>query len=563
MAAQLRAAPGAQTLLEALPDAVIVADAAGHIVYANAAVSALLGHRPEQLLGRPLTVLMPERFRAAHAAGFAHFLSTGRGELLGVTTQVPGLHADGEEVPLDLTLSPLTGEAAGQVGGVVPGGVAVGVLRDARATVLLERQLHVSSYLAAILRVTAALAAAPDAETAFAGLLPALCEQLDWDAATLWQPDPHAHRLHHAGTWTAPGRAVAGWSAASPEQTFTRGQGLPGLAWRHRGPVVIDELGEDGRIPRAAAARADGLHTGVAFPLLHDQTLLGVCELLSRTARPVPTELLEVLAGAGRQIGQFLGRLRAESDLRGLADTLQRSLLPAGLPAIPGVELAVGYRPAGLGMLVGGDTYDILALPDGRWMALIADVCGSGAHAAALTALTRHTARAAAAAGNPPGQILAAVNAALLADRSDGPLRFVTACCLLLRFHEGCADGLLSVAGHPHPLLRTHAGTTTELGSTDRPLGIDADAVFRETTVHLGPGDILVLYTDGATESRNEAGEQFGEEHLRQIVSRDPALSAQGAAEAITVAVARHEHHSPRADDLAVLVLHLPRPTSE
>lgn len=558
MAAQGDATPVAPALLEALPDAVIVADADGNVLYANAAIQTLLGYRPEQLTGRSLTVLMPERFRPAHSAGFARFLATGRGELLGMTTQVPGLHVGGQEVPLDLTISAL----AGRLAQPAAGGVAVGVLRDASATVLLERQLRVSSYLTAILRVTAALAEAPDAEAAFARLLPALCEQLDWDAATFWQPDPHGNRLNHAGTWTAPGRTLPGWSTASPQQAFAHGEGLPGLAWRHRGPVVIDELGADARIPRAAAARADGLHTGVAFPLLHGETLLGVCELLSRTARPVPAELREVLAGAGRQIGQFLGRLRAESDLRGLADTLQRSLMPAGLPAIPGTELAVGYRPAGRGMLVGGDTYDVLALPDDRWMVLIADVCGTGAEAAALTALTRHTARAAATAGSGAGRILAAVNAALLAEAHSGPLRFVTACCLLLQPHEGGADGLLSVAGHPRPLLRTRDGTVTDVGVTDRPLGVDTGAEFRESPLRLCPGDTLVLYTDGVTESRDGAGEQFGEDRLVQLLGQGPVPGAQGAVEAITAAVARHESHSPTADDLAVLAVHLPRPAT-
>ncbi len=72
----------APTLLEALPDAVVVADAGGRILYANAALTVLLGHGPAELVGRPLTELMPDRFRSALAAGFARFLATGRGELI-------------------------------------------------------------------------------------------------------------------------------------------------------------------------------------------------------------------------------------------------------------------------------------------------------------------------------------------------------------------------------------------------------------------------------------------------------------------------------------------------
>ena len=254
--------------------------------------------------------------------------------------------------------------------------------------------MEVSRYLDATLRVTAALTEAADADVAFERLLPTLCAELDWDAATLWQPDACGARLRNAGTWMPPGRTAALLAADATERTFVRGEGLPGQVWRSRGPVVVEDLWNDPRFLRPEAARGDGLRTAVAFPVLRGDTLLGVCELYSRERRPVPPELLDVLASAGRQIGQFLARLRAESELRELADTLQRSLLPSHLPDIPGVELAARYRAGADGVFVGGDTYDVLPLPDGRWMVLIADVCGTGAEAAAITSLTRHTARA-------------------------------------------------------------------------------------------------------------------------------------------------------------------------
>ncbi|WP_324276263.1 PAS domain S-box protein [Blastococcus brunescens] len=96
-----------RALLAALPDTVVVADAEGRIAYVNAAVSALLGYRPTDLLGRSLTVLMPERFRNSHGAGFRRFRLTGEGELVGATTQVPALHAGGQEIAIDLTLARL------------------------------------------------------------------------------------------------------------------------------------------------------------------------------------------------------------------------------------------------------------------------------------------------------------------------------------------------------------------------------------------------------------------------------------------------------------------------
>ena len=546
----------AETLLDALPDTVVVADAEGRIAYVNAAVSALLGHDPAALLGRPLQVLMPERFRGAHGAGFSRFRVTGEGELVGATTQVPALHATGREIAIDLTLARLDPASGAEAD--ADAAVVVAVLRDAATTILLERQLQVSRYFAATLRVTAALTEAADADVAFQRLLPTLCTELDWDAATLWQPDGDKGRLALAATWTSPGASMATLAATAQVRTFRRGQGLPGMAWRELAPVVIEDLWTDPRFLHPDAARADGIRTGTAFPVMRGDSLLAVCTLFSSEQRAVPSELLDVLTHAGRQIGQFLGRLRAESEVRQLAETLQRSLLPSHLPTVPGVELAARYRAGGGSALVGGDTYDVMPLPDGRWMALIADVCGTGAEAAALTALTRHTARAASASGCPAA-VLSAVNTALLREQGAGPLRFVTAVCLVL---ESGPDGHrvgISVAGHPAPLLRTADGDVVEVGRAAAPLGVDAGTCFTDSTVDLPAGCTLLLYTDGVTEARDDAGEQFGEDALQRLLGDAGCSTAEGAVAAVAAAVeaqltgSRHE-----ADDMALLALAVP-----
>ena len=551
VASEVSAALAAPALLEALPDTVVVADRDGRIAYVNPAVRTLLGHRPEDLTGRSLTVLMPERLRRGHGEGFSRYRETGRGELVGATTQVPALHADGHEVPIDLTLSRLAPEGEDTEGALV-----VAVLRDASTTILLERQFQVSRYLAAIQRVTAALTEAPDADAAFQRLLSTICTELDWDAAMIWQPDEATGRLHYAGVWAAPEVSLPVMEREARKAVLARGEGLPGITWQQRRPVVMEDLWTDLRFVREASARADGIRTGLAFPVLHGDVLLGVCELFSRQARPVPVDLLDVLATAGRQIGQFLSRLRAESQVHSLAQTLQRSLLPPSLPDIPGVQLAARYRAGGEGLLVGGDTYDVLPMPDGRWLVLIADVCGKGAEAAGTAALARHTARAAATSRSGPADVLAAVNAALIREAGPGPLRFVTACCLMLRPHDTGVSARLSIAGHPRPVLRSPEGTCTEVGRPDRPLGVAADTVYDEVDVDLALGCSLVLYTDGVTEARDVTGAQFDETGLLQLLAGGPLGSAEATVDAVEAAVDHHRRGSPHErDDLAVLAL--------
>ena len=554
MPAELSAVLAAPALLEALPDTVVVADRDGRIAYINPAVQTLLGHRPEDLTGRSLTVLMPARLRRGHGAGFSRFRATGEGELVGATTRVPALHADGREVPVDLTLSRLA--AADDNSSAADSALVVAVIRDASTTVLLERQFQVSRYLGAIHRVTAALTQAPDADAAFQQLLSTLCTELDWDAAMIWRPDEATARLHYAGGWAPPGVAVPTMDAQAHGSVLVRGQGLPGITWLERRPVVIEDLWTDHRFLRSETARADGIRTGLAFPVLHGDTLLGVCELFSRQPRPVPADLLDVLATAGRQIGQFLSRLRAESQVRSLAETLQRSLLPPSLPVIPGVDVAARYRAGGEGLLVGGDTYDVMPLPDGRWMVLIADVCGKGAEAAGTASLARHTARAAATADSSPAEVLRAVNAALIREAAPGPLRFVTACCLMLRPHDRGVSARVSIAGHPQPVLRAVTGACTEVGHPARPLGVAPDTVFDEVDLEMPTGSALVLYTDGVTEARDATGAQFDEAGLFHVLECSPSSSAEGIVAAVQAAVDRHRHGSVHErDDMAVLAV--------
>jgi serine phosphatase RsbU (regulator of sigma subunit) len=191
-------------------------------------------------------------------------------------------------------------------------------------------------------------------------------------------------------------------------------------------------------------------------------------------------------------------------------------------------------------------------------MVLIADVCGTGAEAAAVTALTRHTARAAAANSGDPADVLAAVHAALLHEQAGGPLRFVTACCLVLEPADGAVRARLSIAGHPRPLLRRDGGWE-EVGVVGRPLGVGEDTRFQAVTLALPPGAGLVLYTDGVTEARDDAGVQLGEDGLIALLDRPGVDGAEGVVERIATTVAERLRHSRfEADDLAVLALTVP-----
>ena len=182
---------------------------------------------------------------------------------------------------------------------------------------------------------------------------------------------------------------------------------------------------------------------------------------------------------------------------RRISETLQRALLPPGLPTIPGVELAVRYWPAGRMVEAGGDFYDVFAIGPQRWAILIGDVCGTGPDAAALTGIARHTVRAAARHGHNHRVVLEWLNEAIGNSDRD---RFCTAVYATIE-----ADGdhwrlTTSSAGHPRPIVARRDGAAAPLGQHGSLIGVFPDLDVTITDIDLGPGDTVVLYTDGLTD---------------------------------------------------------------
>jgi PAS domain S-box-containing protein len=228
-----------------------------------------------------------------------------------------------------------------------------------------------------------------------------------------------------------------------------------------------------------------------------------------------------------------------------IAATLQRSLLPDALPSIDGWALAALYRPAGDGVEVGGDFYDVFPTAGG-WLVLIGDITGKGVAAAAMTAMVRHTARVVGEETAEPALILGRLDATL---RGQSELSLCSVLCLLVRD----AHVTISSAGHPLPLL-LHDGGVEPVGQPGPLLGAFADASWLQTSVDLAAGESLVLYTDGVTDAVGADGGRFGDQRLRELLDRcaerrpDDLLAAlEGELAAFQVGA--------QADDTAALAL--------
>jgi PAS domain S-box-containing protein len=253
----------------------------------------------------------------------------------------------------------------------------------------------------------------------------------------------------------------------------------------------------------------------------------------------------------GRRAGMAVDNARLYEEQHLIASTLQRGLLPPALPAIPGLEVAARYAPMGDGVEVGGDFYDLFDTGTSS-VAVIGDVCGKGVEAAALTALARHSLRGLAQADPPPGVALSRLNDAIVAERGLDPRFSTVAYARLAREGRGLV-ATVATAGHPPPLVLRAGGGVEELGRPGTLLGPFREVRVHEESTGLGPGDALVLFTDGVTEARRD-GEMFGEDRLRALLAGMAGRPPAELVEEVERAVVAH-HRGPLDDDLALLVL--------
>jgi sigma-B regulation protein RsbU (phosphoserine phosphatase) len=239
----------------------------------------------------------------------------------------------------------------------------------------------------------------------------------------------------------------------------------------------------------------------------------------------------------------------SEARATALARTLQQTLIPPTPPAIPHLDVAAAYRPAGDGSEVGGDFYDVFQIGTGDWVVAIGDVCGKGVDAAVVTTLARYTLRAATVQHAEPSKALRMLNDVLRQRHTD---RFCTVALLRLMQADGGWTGTVSCGGHPLPLLRQSNGTLRAVGKPGALLGVVDAPHLHDVEISLLPGDTLLLYTDGVTEARS--GKDFyGEERLAAATARS-LDSAETLTSAILNEVLQFQAGRPR-DDIAVVAI--------
>ena len=341
-------------------------------------------------------------------------------------------------------------------------------------------------------------------------------------------------------------------------------------------PFIVEDAERDPRTAGHPAIGPWGVGAWAGFPIVTaDNQPVGTLCVIDARPRIWKSGELETLAVLARAVSNEVNlrvtletarsALEASQEAltrsRDLARSLQDSLLPPLLRPAPGLDAAARYLPATAdGESVTGDFYDLFQARGPWWTAVMGDVCGKGTDAAKVTALARYTLRADAGDHLSPAEVLTRLNAAMLAQQV--PL-FLTAVQATFRLTPAGLSGRLCLAGHPPALIRRADGRVEPAGVTGPLLGYTQSTGLTDVRFRLVPGELLLLYTDGAIEARPAPGSPeprqpvFDEAALAGVLAGTRGQDAAATTGHIAATLAAY-HGGWASDDTALLALRIP-----
>jgi PAS domain S-box-containing protein len=555
-----------RAILDSALDCVITMDHEGRVLEFNPSAERTFGYSAKEAVGAELaSLIIPPALRERHREGLRRVVATGDSRVLNRRLELTGMRKDGSEFPAEVTLTSLAGDYSQPM--------FAGYIRDLTERKRIEEQRvrllqmeqearmqmqQAESRASFLAEAQALLGSSLDYSTTLENLARLSVPYIsDWCIVDVVNPEGKMERLATAHLDPGKEALAAQLRERYPQTDLERGAQEAVAVGRS---TLVSQISDE-QLARAAhdeehlaILRELGLHSGMIVPLRARHRSIGAITFMSaESGRQFDEEDLALAEDLANRAAIAVDNARLYGERSYIASTLQQALLPDNLPEIPGVELAARYVAAGEGTEVGGDFYDFYRSGESTWGLAIGDVRGKGPRAAAVTALTRYTLRAAALSQTAPSRILLTLNEAMLRQRSDD--RFCTVAYASIEPSEhGGMSMRLGVGGHPLPLLIRRDGSVERVGRPGTLIGLVPDPDIVDVTVELSPGESLVLYTDGVSEARSQEDGLFGEERLiallRDCASHDAAFIAERIEQRV-----REFQDLSNADDLAVLVM--------
>jgi len=505
---------GIGTLFERVCDAVIVADAeSGRIVLWNPAAARMFGYSTSEALELKVEALVPESLKAQHREGTARYAKTGHGPYIDLheVLELPAVRKDGEEIIVELSLSPISPvhEVDGRGERFV-----LAIVRDVTERKRAEEALRQNEERFRLM---------------VGGVKDYAIFMLDPEGkVTSWNEG--AHRINGYSQQEILGRH---FSVFYPEVDVKHGKPERELEIAQEKGTYEEECWR---------VRKDGSRflASVLITALWDEAggLRGFAKVvrditkrkrMEEEIRRLNEDLEERVAQRSEQLKAAMAkerekaqeRERIEQELR-VAHLIQQTLLPKSVPELEGYQIAAYYQPA---REVGGDFYNFLELGDGRLGLVVGDVAGKGVPAALVMANTQSVLRAVAQReGITPGQVLAEANEVL---HAYVPANMFVTCFYCVLDPESSSLSYAN-AGHDLPYLRRLNGKAEKLRARGMPLGLMPGMGYEEKEIVLERGESVLFYSDGLVEAHNPIGEMFGFPRLQVLVAKHGEKGALG-----------------------------------
>jgi sigma-B regulation protein RsbU (phosphoserine phosphatase) len=346
--------------------------------------------------------------------------------------------------------------------------------------------------------------------------------------------------------------------ALEPDLRLKMGQGLVGWVAQNKETVIVPDVEKD---PRYIEARHE-TKSEILAPIITDRRIIGVFNLESNQTNAYDSDDLNLLTAFASHCAVAIERTRLHKEIIVkkkleeellIARNIQQSFLPAEDPNLPGFDISGINIPS---EQVGGDYYDFIPIVENQIGVAIGDVAGKGIPAALIMASFRASLKAEIRNNYAIRTICFKVNNLLY--ESLERENYVTAVYGVLDIKNKVFT--FSNAGHNPPILRKKEGKIRHLTEGGLALGVIQNSEYKERALNLKPGDVILFYTDGVTEAKNESEEEFGTKRLEKILVENPDLKAKELQDKIYQEVRGFTGTESREDDLTMIIIKVLEP---
>jgi PAS domain S-box-containing protein len=282
-----------RTLMQSAIDAIVLADSRGSIIAWNQGARTIFGRTDKEVLGRPVSMLMPERYRRAHELGIHRVNAGGEANLIGKTVELHGIRKDGSEFPLELSLASWR---------TASGRFYCGIMRD------ITRRKRAEEEIRLLQTISLSVSEAEDMQAALKAVVHNVCDATGWVFGQAWIPRRDGSGLECGPAWHTNRPGLKEFKRANKTFLSSPGIGLPGRVWTSRQAVWIRDVTREPDFVRAPVAQKAGLRSALAMPIMAGDQVVAVIEFFVCETRQEDERLIKLVSAVANNVGIGLQR---------------------------------------------------------------------------------------------------------------------------------------------------------------------------------------------------------------------------------------------------------------